>query len=204
MLLIGILLIAWLTTQFGLLSEKTHGELTIFTYTSPQFQGLFGNETEKIAPFVWEKVRYTDEAKSVIPEKDISILVYMHLYTFGEPTPETAEWVVIISSIPDTTDEVKIVIFRLDYQSLYLKKTYRFSYPAREELTFEESITIMEEETRLSVNREEVWRIHANYIYSYPAHDFGGTIIVNRYAGKAIFYATTVWMGSGTIVIPEE
>lgn len=182
-----------------------------YTYTLPRFRGYWlENETQEHASSVWKKVKDFDEAKFVIPEKNFSVIVYIHPYAVGGFDPSRAEWVVIVSSIPEITNETKIAIFRLDYQTFYMKKAYKFSFLTGEELTLGEGIAIMEEEMTKdpygskSVNSEKVKLLGGNYIYSYPAMDFGGTIIVNKYAGMAIFYATTVWDGAGRLVIPEE
>jgi S-layer protein (TIGR01567 family) len=182
-------------------------EETIYYYTET---GGF-NQTQ--ASIVWNIINGSDEAKFVISEKSYSAVIFMHPYTVGVFDPSTAEWVVVISSIPEKAEETKIAIFRLDYQTFDLKKSNKFNYPSRKELTLEESIAIIEEEMKKDpygtpygnrpVEKEMVSLHGGNYIYSYPATDFGGTIIVNKYAGRAIFYATTVWSGKGEIIIPE-
>jgi len=176
------------------------------------FSPWFENETQKHASTVWKEVKDLDEARLVISEEIFSVIVYLHPYSVGMFDPSTAEWIVIISSISETLNETKIAIFRLDYQTLFLKKAYTSSYSVNDKLSLEESITIMEEEMTKdpygsgggSVNSEKVKLLGGNYVYSYPASDFGGTIIVNRCAGVAIFYATTVWDGVGRLIIPEE
>lgn len=169
------------------------------------------NETQEHALTVWNKVKDFDEAKSVVSETNFSVIVYMHPYSVGTFDPSTAEWIVIVSSIPEMTNEIKIAIFRLDYQTLDMRKAYEFDYPVADELALEESIAIITEEvtkglvgSKNPVNSEDVKLLGGNYVYSYPAADFGGTIIVNKYAGIAIFYATTVWAGTGRLLIPED
>lgn len=194
------------------IQDLQHAEFQIYGYTyAPGYLGL-ENKTQQYVLTVWNKVKDFNEAKLVISEETFSVIVYLHPYTVGAFDPSTAEWVVIISSIPETSNETKIAIFRLDYQTRFLKKAYTFSYSVDDELSLEESIAIMEEEMTKdpygsgggSVNSEKVKLLGGNYVYSYPAMDLGGTIIVNRYAGVAIFYATTVWDGVGRLIIPEE
>ena len=153
---------------------------------------------------MWEKVKDFDEAKFVISGKNSSVIVYMHAYTVGIFNPKTAEWIVIVSSIPEITTEIRMAIFRLDYQTSNMKKAYEFSYPVGGELTLEESIAIMEDEIGRPADSERIMFLGGNYIYSYSPIDFGGTIIVNKYSGKTIFYATIVWAGTGRLIIPEE
>lgn len=176
----------------------------IFTF-APRGFGL-ENITQKYALTVWEKIKGFGDAKFVTSEKSYSAIVFVHPYTVGGFDPSTAEWIVVISSTPEMIKEVKIAIFRLDYRTFDLKKSYKFSYPARKELTLEESMAIMEKDRygNKFVEREKITPLGGNYIYSYPAVDFGGTIIINKYAGMVIYYATTVWDGKGKLIIPEE
>jgi hypothetical protein len=208
--LIGILIIAIVIALTGGCIreiEEKPSEGTIYTYTAQETK--LEKETQEQASIVWGKIKDFDEAKFVTSEKSYSSIVFIHPYTVGAFDPSTAEWVVVVSSIPEKTRETKISIFRLDYQTFDLKKAYKFSYPLGEELTLDDAVTIMEEEmTRelypSKVDREKVVLLGGNYVYSYPASDFRGTIIVNKYAGKAIFYATTVWDGTGRLIIPAE
>lgn len=206
-LLVATASIIWFTKESEQkIPEKNPNNTTLYTYTLPGFE----DETQEHASTVWSKIKESIEAKSVVSEKNSSAVVFIHPYSVGAFDPSSAEWIAIISSIPEKTTETKIAIFRLDYQTFEVKKAYKFSYPVREELTLEEGIAIMEEEMARdpygsgSVNSESVLFLGGNYIYSYPPLDFGGTIIVNKYTGTAIFYATTVWDGTGRPLIPEE
>ena len=193
------------------IQDLQYAEFQMYGYTyAPGHLGL-ESKTHQYVLTVWNQVKDFDVAKIVTSEEIFSVIVYLHPYTVGMFDPSTAEWVVIISSIPETSNDTKIAIFRLDYQTLFLKKTYTSSYLVDDELYLEEGIAIMEEEMTKdpygsggSVNSETVRLLGGNYVYSYPAGDFGGTIIVNKYAGVAISYATTVWMGTGSLIIPEE
>ena len=202
-LLVATVLIVWFTKEF---EEKIPDHVTLYTYTLSGFE----DETEEHASTVWNKVKDLNEAKFVVSEKNFSVIVFIHPYSVGAFDPSSAEWIAIISSIPEKTTETKIAIFRLDYQTFEMKKAYKFSYPVGKEFTLEEVVAIMEEEMTRDpyggtfVNRESIVLLDGNYIYSYPALDFGGTIIVNKYTGTAIFYATTVWDGTGRLLIPEE
>ena len=202
-ILIGIALISGCIREI----EEEHSE-AVYTYVASE---SLKNETQKHASNVWEKIKSFDEAKFVISEKSYSAIIFIHPYTVGVFDPSTAEWIVVISSIPKMTKETKIAIFRLDYQTLDLKKVYKFIYPAKKELTLDDAIAVIQEEIakekgsyQTFVDKEKVMLIGDNYVYSYPASDFGGTIIVNKYAGEPIFYATTIWDGIGKLIIPEE
>jgi len=210
-LLVATASIIWLIKESEQkIPEKNPNNTTLYTYTLPEFEDEFEDETQEHASTVWNKIKESVEAKSVVCEKNSSVVVFIHPYSVGAFDPSSAEWIALISSVPEKTTETKIAIFRLDYQTFEIKKAYKFSYPVRDELTLEEGIAIMEEEMARdpygsgSVSSESVLFLGGNYIYSYPALDFGGTIIVNKYAGTAIFYATTVWDGTGRLLIPEE
>lgn len=194
------------TSEPDIIDQSLYNETEIFTPTEIRPE----NETRKYVSTVWGKIKSSDEAKFVTSEKSYSAIMFVHPYTVGAFDPSTAEWVVVISSIPKMEKDVKTAIFRLDYQTFDLKKTYKFNYSVIKELALEEGIAIMEEEMRKEsygskfVDREKVIVLDGNYIYTQPAVDFGGNIIINKYAGRAIFYATTVWEGRGMLIIPEK
>ena len=188
--------------------EEEPSEVTLYTYTAET--GL-EKETQEHASLVWEKIKDLDEAKFVSLEKPCSAIIFIHAYTVGGLDPSTAEWVVVLSSIRETAKAIIGSIFRLDYQTFDLKKAHKFDYPLGKELTLDDAIAIMQGEMvkerepyQTFLDREKVVLLGGNYVYSYPASDFGGTIIVNRYAGEVIFYATTVWDGVGKLIIPAE
>ena len=206
-LIVATVLLVWFIKEFEhRIPEKKPDSISIYTYSLSGFE----DETQEHFSTVVNKVMYFDEAKFVTSENKSSLIVFIHPYSVGGFDPSSAEWIAIFSSIPTMTNETKIAIFRLDYQTLEMKKAYKFSYPLGEQLTLENVVTIMEEEMIRdpygsgSVNSKEITVLEGNYVYSYPALDFGGTIIVNKYTGTAIFYATTVWDGTGNLLIPEE
>jgi len=188
--------------------EEEPSEVTLYTYTAET--GL-EKETQEHTSLVWEKIKDSDEAKFVTSEKPCSAIVFIHPYTAGGFDPSTAEWVVVLSSIRETAKAIIGSIFRLDYQTFDLKKAHRFDYPLGKELTLDDAIAVMQEEMakerepyQTFLDREKIVLLGGNYVYSYPASDFGGTIMVNKYAGEVIFYATTVWDGVGRLLIPAE
>ncbi len=216
----GALVVSILTNiHLYIVSKQLHDELSELRLKEFEMHGYiyylpgfpFENETREHAPTLWSKVKDFDEAKSVVSEKNFSVIVYMHPYQVGLFNPSTAEWIVIVSSIPEMTNEVKVAIFRLDYQTCDVKKAYGFGYPVADELTLEEGIAVITEEmtrdpigSKNPVISERVKLLGGNYVYSYSPTDFGGTVIVNKYARIAIFYATTVWLGTGGLFIPED
>lgn len=171
----------------------------IFTYTCGP---PFGIDNQKFV-LAWQNVKDIEGTKFVTAKNSYSVLVLMHPYSVGAFDPSTAEWIIIVSSIPETSNEVRMAIVRLDYQTFHLKKTYEFSYVTQQELTLDDAIATMEEEIGREISSWEVKLLGGDYIYSYPATDFGGTIIVNKYVGEPIFHATTVWDGAGVLIIPE-
>lgn len=207
-ILIGIILLGIVLISGCIREIEEEPSEVVYTYVASE---ALENETQKHASNAWEKIKGFDEAKFVISEKSYSAIVFIHPYTVGVFDPSTAEWIVVISSIPKMTKETKIAIFRLDYQTFDLKKVYKFIYPVKKELTLDDAIAVIQEEIakergsyQTFVDKEKVMLIGGNYVYSYPASDFWGTIIVNKYAGEPIFYATTIWDGIGKLIIPEE
>jgi len=192
------------------------------------------NELKQNAPTVWEYVKYLEEIESVTSENAYSALIFIHPYTMhsyaaGMFDPNTAEWVAVVSSIPEIDEEVKVIIARLDYRTFDLKGIDKGTYPVENPVGKElsEVIPVMEEELRLnnlissqescmecidlsgepcdgcSVHKENVQISGENYIYSVADFEIGGTIIVNKYIGKPIFFATTGWNSQGSLLIPQ-
>ncbi len=178
----------------------------IATYSIPGFE----NETESHAREIWDRVKNTPEISSVISEGAFSTLILMHPYSVGIFDPSKAEWIVIVSSVPHESEHIKMVILRLDYQTLELKKSYKFIYPVKN-VTVSDCVSLIKNSmvngpdgSGENFNVKNLV-IKGDYcIYSHPATDFGGTLIVNRNAGKVVFYATTVWDGTGRLLIPSD
>jgi len=177
----------------------------IYTYTSYTWGEIDNQEFFS----AWQEVKDIGETEFVAAENSYSVLVHMHPYTVGAFDPSTAEWIIIVSSIPEASNEVRVAIVRLDFQTFHLKKAYKFSYAVQPGITLDDVIATMEgkiaevEGGVREIGSHEVELLGGNYIYSYPAGDFGGTIVVNKYVGEPIFYATTVWDGAGALIIPE-
>lgn len=158
----------------------------------------------------WENAKELEEAKFVATKDSYSVLVFMHPYQVGAFNPSKAEWIIIAYSTLDTSNEIRVAIVRLDYTTFHLKKAYQFSYPKNPELTLDEAVAIAEEraseeEAKIGLGPVEVegGELGGNYICHYSLGDFMGTIIVNKYVGEPIFYATTIWQGTGRLIIPE-
>lgn len=162
--------------------EETAYNEAVYNYSTPGFE-----IDQKQASTVWEKVKFSDDAKFVTREKNYSVTVFVQSYTRvpAAHSPydiSTSEWIVVASSIPKKKEDIKIAIFRLDYQTFDFKRSYYFSYPQRKELTLKQSIAVMEEELKKepggfqSINESAVVLQDGNYIYSYLAPDIGETM----------------------------
>ncbi len=182
--------------------EGEHTKPTIRIYTTPEGPSVDNAE------HIWEEVRDLEEAEYVTQESKTTALIYIHPYSVGVFDPSKAEAIVVLSS--NTDEEVKIAIFRLDYETNQLKKAYKSSYSEIENFRLEDGIELMDEKiaeldySERTIQKEDVSLLHPYYVYSYPAGDFGGTLIVHQQAGEVLFYATTVWDGTGKLLIPQE
>lgn len=169
--------------QENVLSEESgdeSGNYTIYNYSTPGFE-----IDKEQASEVWEKVRFSDDAKFVTREKNFSVTVFVQRYAKGADDnliygSSTAEWIVVVSSIPDEAEDVKIAIFRLEYQTFGFKRSYYFSYPKVKEPTLQQSIAVMEEEMKKepamfqSINENAVVLNDGNFIFSYHSSNYGG------------------------------
>lgn len=135
---------------------------TIYNYSTPGFEI---NQTQAFA--VWEIVKFSDDAKFVTLEKNYSVTVFIQSYA-----QDATEWIVVASSIPKENEDIKVVIFRLDYKTFGFKRSYYFSYPKGKEFTLQQSIAAMEEELKKepaisqSIDESAVVLHDGNYIYS--------------------------------------
>jgi len=100
-----------------------------------------------------------------------------------------------------------MAIVHLDYQTFRFKKAYESSYPEKV-VSKERVVRLMSDNPQYEwwedwgVDEKKVELIGPYYIYSYPPGDFGGILIVNKNVDELIFSATTVWDGTGRLIIP--
>ncbi|MEW6380663.1 MAG: hypothetical protein AB1611_13795 [bacterium] len=210
-----IVVAAVIGLNFRCLMAQSTPEGNIYLYYEDHtIDNRIREELKLYAPTIWESVKGLEEVGFVTSGKAYSIVILMQPYTVGSFDPTTAEWVVIVSSIPEIGEEVKITIVRLDYRSFDLKRIDKFIYPVEKELSLEEVILILEKELREKdllapdegligpdgkplidnsyVHKDDVHLFGGNYVYSVGAGDFGGKIFVDKYAGKPIFFAIMV------------
>lgn len=204
----------------------TGSKLAAEFYTYPRGDSEFAKEAQKQGDTVWQKVKGLSEVKYVTSHGAYTVLTLLHPYSVGIFDPATAEWITIVSSAPDSKGETRIAVVRLDYQTFTLKKAYQATYPPlpdaiisgnssyaiAPELSLDDAVKLMEQTMKekdpyaggRQVDKAQVESLGGNYVYTYPASDFGGTIVVNKYAGKVVFYATTVWDGAGKLIAPQD
>ncbi len=216
LLIIGVLISGCLENENPLEENDfcTNHEGTIYNYSTPGYEI---NKTQ--ASIVWRKVNFSDDAKFVSREKDYSVIVFVQSFNENPSDLSSAEWIAVATSIPVKNEDVKIAIFRLDYQTLDFKRSYYFSYQGEKILSLQQSAFFMEEEMKKEPKGgkfldEKLMALYGgNYISSYPGSFSGGTILFNKYAGKVIFHATTVQGGRssgmainipGRIITPGE
>ena len=82
-------------------------------------------------------------------------------------------------------ESAKFIVFRMDYQTYAVKYLYFFLQP--QNISLPDSL-------------ETVY--HDLYVHITPAGDFGGTVIRSRASGDTVYWATTVWNGSGHHIFP--
>ena len=190
-------------------SEEKEPELFDIYYYS---ETDFSIETPRDAEKAWVSMKDHPEVRFVASEGEYAAIVFMHPFSLGLFDPKTAEWIGIVTSIPQEGDDtVKAAVLRLDYESMSLKRAHKMVLPSVGHLISpEEAIDIMLQNPQYpwreeaQIQKESVDELGGNYIYSRPATDFGGVMVVNGYAAKVIFSATSVWNGVGKVLIPGE
>ncbi len=177
-------------------SGKEGHSYIIYNYSTPGYE-----IDQEQACTAWRRLKFSDDAKFVTIERSYSVTVFVQSFNENPSHLSSAEWIAVATSIPVKNEDVKIAIFRLDYQTLDFKRSYYFSYPGGKNLSLQQSAFFMEEEMKKEpkggnfVDENLMALYGGNYISSYPGSFSGGTIIFNKYAGKVIFHATTVQGG---------
>jgi len=170
----------------------------------------FSTETPRDAEKAWVSMKDLPEVEFVSSEGSYVAIVFMHPFSIGVFDPKAAEWIGIVTSIPEEGRPVKIAVLRLDYESMSLKKAHKMQLPAGELITPAEAAEIISQNPQYGwmvdwrVDPADLVEFGGNYIYSYMSGDFGGVIVLNGYAGKIIFSATRVWNGVGKVLVPGE
>ncbi|HID55950.1 TPA: hypothetical protein EYP37_05440 [Candidatus Poribacteria bacterium] len=176
----------------------------IFYYSQTDFTIESVEEAER----AWLSMEKYPEIDYVATERSYVAILFMHPFSLGPFDPAAAEWIGIVTSIPQADEPVKAAIIRLDYRSMELKKGYKMLLSSAPLISVAEAARIMEENPQYvgmigwRVDESRIDEFGGNYIYSYPASDLGGVMVVNGYASKVIFSATSIWNGVGKVLIP--
>lgn len=174
------------------------------------FFGIKPDTWKNMENEVLDPLEGREEIDFVNELENMKTLVYPHRYSTGGPTgPSATEYIVMVSSVG--VDKSRTAVFRMSYENKDILGSYTNESEKSEDLSIDDVITKMENQiSKFSyhstgvITENDIKKIGPNYIYIYPAGDFGGTIIVNEYTGEPIFYATTIWNGTGQVIIPEE
>lgn len=94
---------------------------------------------------------------------------------------------VLTANVNANIDPVKFLVARLDYSTYDLKHLYYFEQPYQ-------AIFPADEE---SIH-------HDMFVHIVPAGDFGETTIRCRTTGEVVYYAKTIWMGTGQHIFPPS
>ena len=165
-------------------------------------------ESQARALDIWRVAQRQPVVQRVIQEDEYQILVHQHAFSVGVFDPATAEWVVIVTSRPqDQGDPIVTAIVRLDYQTLQFKRDYEMR-GVLEPVGADEAGATMS--AKPPYDWMENWKADPNeleslgdfWVLSWPAGDFGATMIVHANTGRLIYSATTVWDGAGKHLIP--
>ncbi len=146
---------------------------------------------------VWRKTM--EEIKPDIKPPFSGMVIY-HVYATGGDF--VAGWFVIVTSLGQ--DAVTNTVVGFD-ESLRLREVYELKMP-RKYIDRYEAERVVESELEKDEYASEggaIKQIGWYYIYSYPALDFGGTIVVEKHSG-VVFFATTVWDGKGKLIVPSK
>lgn len=173
------------------------------------FYGARPDNWENIEDDLLNSLEGREEIDFVNELENAEALVYVHRYSTGVPPDSSAkEYIVLVSSVG--ADDSRTAVFRMSYENKEILDSHKETVPKSENLDVSDVIDTIENKASEhgfksfeNITENDIRKIGPNYIYTYPASDFGGTIIVNEYTGEPTFYATTIWMGTGQVITPE-
>jgi hypothetical protein len=158
---------------------------------------------------VWNSIKNLQEISDLSRVGNYSVLIYWHAYRKG-PIGYT-EWFVLASTLePDKNGFIHQVSLRLNHENLTLIASY--------EQTLSYNLTSVENGTKTIQDfisqvptYEYMYITEQDFHNNYPflilldlPSDFGITTILNQETGKIMISATSIWMGNGGLVYPEN
>lgn len=168
---------------------------------------------EENARNVWDLEKNYHKILELAAYGNFSVLILSHIYRTGffGPGGFYAEWWIIATTLqPDGNGLIHELLLRTTYPYPSLRKTYTSSLNYNK-VSLDYGVSIIQEFINKDPNQYWVGFTNDNLhvvgpflIYKCPPMDFGITIVLNLNTANLMIAATSVWMGSGRLLIPED
>jgi len=183
-------------------------------FSSGSYYFMYNNETLNE---VWNRTKELKQMIYFSAYGDYSVLISFHAYRDGGIG--YSEWFVVASTLqPDRYGMIhelvvrfNVSIYPLDLGNITFVKSYenihRFNLTSYEDGTkaindfMNQYVVFNRNSPPADVGFEPYFPFLLLFVY--PS-DFGETIILNFNTGKLVVAATSVWMGTGTLLFPES
>ena len=166
---------------------------------------FFGEAGQK----VWDLEKNYAGILKLIACGNLSVVILRHIYSTGG-APFYAEWWIAVTTLqPDENGLIHELVLRTTYPYPSIRKTHASSAnytPVSPEFgakVMKEFIDQDPNQYWVGFSNDSLHVVGPFLIYSRMPMDFGITIILDLNTANLMVAATGVWMGSGSLLLPE-
>jgi len=174
-----------------------------------EFYGIQEDGLENLEDEILNSLEGKEEVEFVNELDNMETLIYLHQYSTGGPVgPSAKEYIVVLTSVDE--DSSRTAVFRLGFENKEVIDSHKGTVNKVEDLNKSDVIATIENETSgyqsvENIAENDINKIGLNYAYTRVKPDVGSfTMVINEYTGEPVFYGTTIGIGTGNVVIPEE
>ncbi len=165
---------------------------------------------EESARNVWDLEKNYSKMLEMASYGNFSVVILCHIYRTGG-SPFYAEWWVAATTLqPDECGLIHELVLRTTYPYPSIRKTYTSALnynhvsPQQGANIIQEFINQDPDQYRVGFTNDSLHTEGPFLIYQCFPIDVGMTIILNLNTANLMIAATGVWMGSGSLILPEK
>lgn len=166
------------------------------------------NDVDQKLKDVWNLSKEFNCVKELMKQDNYSYLNFLQPYALGMFDPKTAEWITIVVADNSTdTNKVNSVIVIYDYLTFNHKITINNEFVKKDVTidTFVDYINANPQDpyqNTIDKNNKSLLYLDHFYIFTHPVGDFGGIFVMYDKIDELLLSASTIWAGSGSMIIP--
>ncbi len=148
--------------------------------------------------------RLAQAVAAEIPTGVTSGVLFAHFYSVGMPDFSSAEWVFV--GLTGSAGEATAELLRFSFSGLRPIASYRWALPPTE-IDARRATTLLLAHPRFAgaqSGHAVPDEIGGFYFFVRAATDFGGTEVLTKTGGKLVFAATTIYHGTGQLLVPPD